>query len=48
MKKTILLLLTLCMVLPLAVACGNTTDDGYNAAGGADGSGNTNNGGWRP
>lgn len=26
----------------------NTTDDGYNAAGGADGSGNTNNGGWRP
>ena len=26
----------------------NTTDDGYNAAGGADGSGNNNNGGWRP
>lgn len=26
----------------------NTTDDGYNAAGGADGSGNVNNGGWRP
>lgn len=24
----------------------NTTDDGYNAAGGADGSGNTNPGGW--
>lgn len=26
----------------------NTTDDGYNAAGGADGSGNGNNMGWRP
>ena len=26
----------------------NSTDDGYNAAGGADGSGNQNPGGWRP
>ena len=26
----------------------NSTDDGYNAAGGADGSGNANPGGWRP
>ena len=26
----------------------NSTDDGYNAAGGADGSGNTSPGGWNP
>lgn len=26
----------------------NSTDDGYNAAGGSDGSGNANPGGWRP